>query len=78
MFTGINIPRISVNLFSHVCAEKVTDADIQRVARRFLATPPSLAARGDIRGLPESKDIQSGLLKQTQAPSTTSRLSLFR
>lgn len=62
-----------VSLFT----EKVTDADIQRVARRFLATPPALAARGDIRSLPEDKDIQSGLLKQGQLPSA-SRLSLFR
>lgn len=58
--------------------EKVTDADIQRVARRFLATPPALAARGDIRSLPDTKDLQSGLLKQTQASTTASRLSLFR
>lgn len=61
----------------HFLIEKVTDDDIQRVARRFLATPPALAARGDIRGLPDHKDIQNGLFKHTQS-ATSSRLSLFR
>lgn len=59
--------------------EKITDADIERVAQRLLATPPALAARGDIRGLPDNKDIHTGLLKDTQANGSTNRLlSLFR
>lgn len=63
--------------------EKITDEDIQRVARRFLSSPPSLAARGDIKGLPELKEIQSGLmnLDGSFSKSKLNRLpnfSLFR
>lgn len=42
--------------------ENVTAEDVQRVAKRFLQTPPSVAARGNIKEMPEYKDIQSGLL----------------
>lgn len=57
------------NSFFHF-AEKVTATDIQRVARRFLATPPSLAARGNIQALPDIKDIQSGLTNNGRLPKS--------
>lgn len=50
--------------------EKVTAEDIQRVARRLVGTPPSLAARGNIAGLPENKDIQTGLTNQGKLPKS--------
>lgn len=64
-------------------AEKITAEDIQRVAKRFLSSPPSLAARGDIKSLPELKEIQSGLmnLDGSFSKSKLNRLpnfSLFR
>lgn len=58
-------------------SEKVTNDDIQRVAKRFLSSPPSVAARGDIKTLPELKDIQSGLLNDGRIPRP-GRLSMFR
>lgn len=59
-------------------AEKIAAEDIQRVARRFLASPPSLAARGDIKGLPSVKDIQVGLSNNEGRIPSAKRLSLFR
>lgn len=58
--------------------EKVTSDDIQRIARRFLSSPPSLAARGEIKGLPDVKDIQAGLLSNEGRLPGNKRLSLFR
>lgn len=58
--------------------ESIQAEDIQRVARRFLSSPPSLAARGNIQGLPEIKDIQLGLVSADGRLPTTKRLSLFR
>lgn len=58
--------------------EKITSEDIQRVAKRFLASPPALAARGDIKGLPDLKDIQTGLVNLDGRLPTSSRLSIFR
>nr|XP_054769896.1 mitochondrial-processing peptidase subunit alpha-like isoform X1 [Lytechinus pictus] len=42
--------------------EKVTAADIKRVASRMLQSQPSVAALGDLTKLPDHADIQSGLL----------------
>lgn len=58
--------------------EKITAADIIRVARRLLASPPALAARGQIKGLPELKDLQAGLLDNEGRLPGNKRLSLFR
>lgn len=58
--------------------EKVSSDDIQRIARRFLSSPPSLAARGEIKGLPDVKDIQAGLLSNEGRLPGNKRLSLFR
>lgn len=58
--------------------ENIQSDDIQRVAKRFLSSPPSLAARGEIKGLPSTKDIQSGLLSSEGRLPSTKRLSLFR
>lgn len=58
--------------------EKVTAADIQRVARRFLSSPPAMAARGQLKDLPELKDIQAGLLHSEGRLPGNKRLSLFR
>lgn len=61
-------------------SDKITAADIQRVARRMLATPPSLAARGEITEIHELADIQAGLLDSDgRIPGTGSkRMSFFR
>lgn len=61
-----------------ILIDQITAEDIQRVARRFLASPPSLAARGDIKGLPTTKDIQAGLLNSDGRIPSNKRLSLFR
>ncbi|KAJ6642391.1 Mitochondrial-processing peptidase subunit alpha [Pseudolycoriella hygida] len=58
--------------------ESIQAEDIQRVARRFLSSPPSLAARGNIQGLPEIKDIQLGLVSSDGRMPTKKRLSFFR
>lgn len=58
--------------------ESIQAEDIQRVAKRFLSSPPSLAARGNIQGLPEIKDIQLGLVSSDGRLPTNKRLSLFR
>lgn len=60
--------------------EKITAADIQRVAKRLLATPPSLAARGEIGEIQELSDIQAGLLNsEGRIPGSGSkRMKFFR
>lgn len=58
--------------------DKITAEDIQRVARRFLSSPPSLAARGQIKGIPTVKDIQAGLLDGEGRLPGNKKLSLFR
>ncbi|XP_058818680.1 mitochondrial-processing peptidase subunit alpha [Topomyia yanbarensis] len=57
--------------------EKITAEDIQNVARRFLSSPPALAARGEIKGIPDVKDIQTALASEGRLPGNR-RLSLFR
>lgn len=42
-------------------SDRVTHTDIQRVARRLLSSPVSVAARGNIGKLPSYADIQSAL-----------------
>lgn len=56
---------------------KITAEDIQNVARRFLSSPPALAARGEIKGIPDVKDIQTALAGEGRLPGNR-RLSLFR
>ncbi|KAI8118961.1 hypothetical protein FF38_10215 [Lucilia cuprina] len=56
--------------------DKITAADIQRVAKRILATPVSLAARGDIASLPDIKEVQNAL--HHDGKLNTRRLSLFK
>lgn len=56
--------------------EKIKASDIQRVAKRVLATPVSVAARGDIESLPDMKDIQSALLQDGRLSNR--RLPLFK
>uniref|UniRef100_A0A1B0AKH3 Mitochondrial-processing peptidase subunit alpha n=1 Tax=Glossina palpalis gambiensis TaxID=67801 RepID=A0A1B0AKH3_9MUSC len=56
--------------------ERVKASDIQRVAKRVLATPVSVAARGDIGSLPEIKEIQNALLQDGRLSNR--RLSLFK
>ena len=59
--------------------DKIVKDDINRVARRLLKSPPSVAARGDVRNVPSLADIQAGLLDvQGKMPGARSRLSLFR
>ncbi|KAK2585518.1 hypothetical protein KPH14_010164 [Odynerus spinipes] len=42
--------------------EAISRSDIDRVARRLLKSPPSVAARGEVRSVPSIGDIQAGLL----------------
>ncbi|EDS33868.1 mitochondrial-processing peptidase alpha subunit [Culex quinquefasciatus] len=58
--------------------EKITAEDIQNVAKRFLASPPALAARGEIKGIPDVKDIQTALAGGEGRLPGNRRLSLFR
>ncbi|XP_014214456.1 mitochondrial-processing peptidase subunit alpha [Copidosoma floridanum] len=59
--------------------ENTTKDDIVRVARRLLKSPPSVAARGEVRHVPSITDIQAGLLDaHGHVPGSRSRLSLFR
>ncbi|XP_034934529.1 mitochondrial-processing peptidase subunit alpha [Chelonus insularis] len=59
--------------------DKVSTNDIVRVARRLLKSPPSVAARGDINGIPSLAEIQAGLLdSQGRMPGSKNRLSIFR
>ncbi|XP_073848922.1 mitochondrial-processing peptidase subunit alpha [Musca autumnalis] len=56
--------------------DKITAADIQRVAKRLLCSPVSMAARGDISGLPDIKEVQNALHRDGRLSSR--RLSLFK
>ncbi|CAL7948100.1 unnamed protein product [Xylocopa violacea] len=57
----------------------ITKDDIKSVARRLLKSPPSIAARGEVRSVPSIGDIQAGLIdEQGRLPGSRSRLSLFR
>ncbi|XP_011506331.1 PREDICTED: mitochondrial-processing peptidase subunit alpha [Ceratosolen solmsi marchali] len=59
--------------------ENTTIDDVVRVARRLLKSPPSVAARGEVRHVPSITDIQAGLLDaQGHVPGSRSKLSLFR
>lgn len=61
--------------------DKISAKDIQRVAKRLLATPPSLAARGEITDIQSLEDIQAGLLNsEGRMPGSggSKRLSFFR
>ncbi|XP_034650485.1 mitochondrial-processing peptidase subunit alpha [Drosophila subobscura] len=57
--------------------EKVSAADIQRVATRLLSSPPSLAARGDITGLPDMSHVTNALAAAGRS-GLGRRLSLFK
>ncbi|XP_013106169.1 mitochondrial-processing peptidase subunit alpha [Stomoxys calcitrans] len=56
--------------------DKITAADIQRVAKRTLSSPVSMAARGDIASLPDIKEVQNALHYDGRLSSR--RLSLFK
>lgn len=58
--------------------DKITAEDVQRVARRFLLSPPSVAARGQIKGIPNVKEIQEAILHNEGRLSGHKRISLFR
>lgn len=63
-------------MFPCLFSDKITAADIQRVAKRILSTPVSLAARGDIGSLPDIKEVQNALHHDGKLNSR--RLSLFK
>lgn len=44
-------------------SDEITIDDIRRIAYRLLASPVSVAARGNIAKLPSYEDIQAGLSK---------------
>ncbi|XP_003693437.1 mitochondrial-processing peptidase subunit alpha [Apis florea] len=59
--------------------DEISKDDIKNVARRLLKSPPSVAARGEVRSIPSIRDIQAGLIdEQGRLPGSRSRLSLFR
>lgn len=68
----------SVDILLFFSPDTIQADDIQRVARRFLAAAPALAARGEIKGLPAVKDVQAGLLSNEGRLPSNKRLSLFR
>ncbi|XP_058061015.1 mitochondrial-processing peptidase subunit alpha isoform X2 [Anopheles bellator] len=57
--------------------EKITAEDVQNVARKMLSTAPALAARGEIKGIPDVKDIHAALANEGRLPGNR-RLTLFR
>ncbi|XP_014615410.1 PREDICTED: mitochondrial-processing peptidase subunit alpha [Polistes canadensis] len=59
--------------------EAISDTDIYRVARRLLKSPPSVAARGQVKSIQSIADIQAGLLDvQGRLPGSQTRLAFFR
>ena len=59
--------------------DAISKEDIHNVARRLLKSPPSVAARGEVRTVPSIGDIQAGLIdEQGRLPGSRNRLSLFR
>ncbi|KAG7197753.1 hypothetical protein KM043_001577 [Ampulex compressa] len=59
--------------------EAISKERIHGIARRLLKSPPSVAARGEVRTIPTIGDIQSGLTSgQGRLPGSRSKLSLFR
>uniref|UniRef100_A0A6M2DEP9 Mitochondrial-processing peptidase subunit alpha n=1 Tax=Xenopsylla cheopis TaxID=163159 RepID=A0A6M2DEP9_XENCH len=58
--------------------ENIQAEDIIRVARRFLSSPPAVAARGDIKKLPELSDIAMALLNEDGKMPSGRKLSLFK
>ncbi|XP_029049916.1 mitochondrial-processing peptidase subunit alpha [Osmia bicornis bicornis] len=59
--------------------DAVSREDIKNVVRRLLKSPPSVAARGEIKTLPSIGDIQAALIdEQGRLPGSRSRLSLLR
>lgn len=57
----------------------ISKDNINNVARRLLRSPPSVAARGEVRTVPSIGDIQAGLIdEQGRLPGSRNRLSLFR
>lgn len=54
----------------------ISKDDIRNVARRLLKSPPSVAARGEVRTVPSIGDIQAGLIdEQGKLPGSLSRFS---
>ncbi|KAK1119391.1 hypothetical protein K0M31_013222 [Melipona bicolor] len=59
--------------------DEISKDDVKNVARRLLKSPPSVAARGEVRAVPTIRDIQTGLIdEQGRLPGSRGRLSLFR
>ncbi|XP_074113534.1 mitochondrial-processing peptidase subunit alpha [Cotesia typhae] len=59
--------------------DKISKDDIHRVARRLLKSPPSVAARGEVKNILSLSEIQAGLLDtQGQMSGIMNRLSIFR
>lgn len=56
--------------------EKVQESDIHRVAQRMLRTRASIAALGNLKGLPALEDIETGLVNPSGKSSR--KFSLFR
>lgn len=64
--------------FLFTFSEKVSAADIVRVARRMLASGPAVAARGKLAHLPSFEEIQATMTPGTEVSGIGRRLNLFR
>uniref|UniRef100_A0A1L8E0U1 Mitochondrial-processing peptidase subunit alpha n=1 Tax=Nyssomyia neivai TaxID=330878 RepID=A0A1L8E0U1_9DIPT len=58
--------------------EQIRSEDIMRFAKRLLSSNASVAARGEIKGIPSTQDIQTGLGNTEGRLPNSRRLSLFR
>lgn len=65
-----------LNSLYGVILDNIKSSDIQKVAKRVLDTPVSMAARGDIKLLPDIKDVQNAL--HSDGRLTNRKLSLFK
>ncbi|XP_076183131.1 mitochondrial-processing peptidase subunit alpha isoform X2 [Ptiloglossa arizonensis] len=58
--------------------DEISKDDIINVARRLLKSPPSIAARGEVRAVPSIGDIQAGLVdEQGILPGSRSKRRFF-
>ncbi|GAB0092781.1 mitochondrial-processing peptidase subunit alpha [Sergentomyia squamirostris] len=58
--------------------EKIQMDDVVRFAKRLLRSKPAIAARGEIKGMPNLNDISTGLVNNEGRLPSSKRLTLFR
>lgn len=76
---ALNKINLQFEILFLLLTDKVSKDDIYKVARRLLKSPPSVAARGEVKNHLSLPDIQAGLLDtQGRMPGSRNRLSIFR